>query len=498
MAKDINIHVKTTGVEQAKQDFTGLAEEYNSQLTSLRLLQYQATGSTKQHTDELKNQGTVLGGLSESVKNYVLNWLSFTAICALVVSGFRRIIAAADDMRKAVGEAVNVLANQERAAGSFFEAMDAYSGPQRKAALAQARGVQARTGLPFEESKQLLEAQKRTFGEINPEATDQFAAYWKLHAGAQTTDLIRWMGESEITDPQRQGQIMRMIGVVAKQSQLKDEDIITAIAARGERFRYMGWTPEQTITNVGKALSGLSPTEAGKAMRGMFESLEGFTEEKALELKAPLKIAASEQARLEWLQTKAAAMPPEQRRGFLHKIFGPSAPYITKMLFEPTPPEMQKELAFAATPEAAAQARKEATAYRETTEGIEERTAGLAKGFVETKVSREEEIQTALRKYGKEYLEYLKRTNWLEYHIVKLGGIGEEQEYEMAALALYRELYPEPYPYLKQQKLTSKQLLANIEKGEEQQINIHYHNETIYTPRVGSDERGPRAPVNLK
>ena len=110
-------------------------------------------------------------------------------------------------------------------------------------------------------------------------------------------------------------------------------------------------------------------------MRGMFGGLEGFDEAKALEMKAPKGVAESEQARLEWLKTKTAGLPLSQRNALLRQAFGPSYPYISKM-FEPTSPELQQALSYAATPQAAVEAAQQAAAYRGTAEGTLERDAG--------------------------------------------------------------------------------------------------------------------------
>jgi hypothetical protein len=516
MAKEVNIHIKTTGAEQAKQGIRDVAQEYDSQLTSLRLLQFQAAGSAKQHTDELKNQETVLGRLGSSVKNYAFSWFSVTAILALVVGTVHKVISAFDDMKKAASDAVHELASQQRAAASFFEAMDAYSGPQRKAALAMAREVQARTGLPFEESKQLLEAQKRIFGEISQQSTDQFAAYWRLHAGAATTDLIRWMGESGAKTPERQGQIMRMISAVAKEGKITDEELIGPITARAARFKYMGWSPEQAITYTGKALAGLSASESSRVMRGLFESLEGFTEEEALKMKVPPKVAASEQARIEWLQVKVATMTPEQRRTTLKHLYGTMAPYVTKMLFEPTSTELQRALEYATTSTAAAEEQRRVVESQKTEEAQLEMTKGKAV-IPQAALTPEKTTEVLIREQGKFYLEYLRIADRLKYERIKVTPGGEEYQYEIAAQELWRTIQPkkkEPGPAMlfgfplpttlemtpvtpTWEDVSGEERMIGLEKAA-QIININYYNDIIHTPRVGSDERGPRTPAGIK
>jgi hypothetical protein len=483
MAKEVNIHVKTTGAGEAKQQVDSLG----------------------QSVEEMGAKTSRAGGWMKEAFTALVGPLGIAALVSFAVAGIRKLIAAFDDMKKAASEAVHEMANQQRAAASFFEAMDAYSGPQRKAALTQARGVQARTGLPFEESKQLLEAQKRTFGEINPQATDQFAAYSRLHAGTTaTTDLIRWMGESGVKTPERQGQIMRMISAVSSSAKLKDEDLIQALASRGERLRSLGWSPEQAITNVGKAIGGLSSSEANRALRGLFESLT-VSEETAKKLGVPKNIRDSEQATLEWIKNKAEALPPDKRAPFMREAFGASSPYVSKMFFGQTPP---------ATPVSAEEEAKRIAESLKTEEALLEMGKGKE---VQPPVTPEKTTQALIREQGKAYLEnYLRTEDRLKYEQIKALPYGEEYQYERAAELLWGTGQPKrraPIPPVfipggglpaevgevptTWEGVLPEERLAGAEKAA-QTINIHYHNETIYTPRVGSDERGPRTPANIK
>jgi hypothetical protein len=536
MAKDVNIHVKTTGTKQAAQDMTDF---YAAMRDADKDIAAGLKGTGNAAEEMGVKSSRAVGWLKEAFTALV-GPLGIAAGVGLAVAAVRKIISAFDDMKRASAEAVQELANQQRAAASFFESVNAYSGPQRKVALAQARGVQAATGLPFESSMKLLEAQQRTFGEINPQSTEQFAAYWKLHAGEQTGDLIRWMGASGIKTPEQQGQIMRMIGAVANKGNLKDEDIITALSNKGERLRYMGWSPEETITNIGKALSGLSGTESSKAMRGLLESFEGFDEAKAREMRAPPDVASNEQARFEWLKSKAQTMAPEKRAAFIRQAFGPAAaPYITKMLFEPTSPELQQAIDYAKSPQAAAESVKQAADYRETAEGTLERARGGA-GIIGLNVTNEQQQKAALREYGKAYYESLQAKNPLEYlRLTRLGieekiGIGTETFYERAAIELWRTQHPAttrtamgrngawgPVPVTEPQSwdtISLKERLSDIEQAANQInqpsiteqppqrngntiINTHYHNETVYNPVAGNAadrDIGPRAGRDFK
>jgi hypothetical protein len=191
-----------------------------------------------------------------------------------------------NDTKKTTDEAVKKLAAEERAAASYFEALKAYSPEQRKEALARIRTVQANFGIPYETSKQILEAQKRAFGEINPQSTEQFAIFWALHEREQIPNLIRWMGASGIKTPEEQGKIMRLISAISSQpNKPTNKEIIMILAAYGSRFRNLGWSPEETIINLSKIL--IPGEDMKKTTEMVLEGLEGFTNEKAHELGMP-------------------------------------------------------------------------------------------------------------------------------------------------------------------------------------------------------------------
>jgi len=193
----------------------------------------------------------------------------------------------ASDSKKAIGEAVKKLADEQHAAASYLEALGAYSPEKVREALSNIRNVQANFGVPYETAKQILEFQQRSFGEINPDSTKQFAMFWALHGQntESTVKLIRWMGASDITDPERQGYLIRLMAAASKQYHLKNEEIINALSSYGSRFRYQGWSPEKTVENLAKVL--VPGEDVNKTTELLLSGLEGFTDEKAHELGMP-------------------------------------------------------------------------------------------------------------------------------------------------------------------------------------------------------------------
>lgn len=481
MAKDVNIHVKAKGTREAKQrlDSVGKSTE-------------QMGSKTSRATSWMKTAFSILKGP-----------LGFAGLATTAVVAIRKIIAALDDMKKAVGEAVRELAAQQKAAADFFEAFAAYTPAERKAALGQARAFQAKTGLGFGASKELLEAYKRTYGEIQPVATEQLAGYWQLHGQEATADLIRWMGTSGVKRPERQGQILRMISTVAGQARIRDPELIRAMTRYAEEFRSMGWTPEQTVMNVGKIVAGTTGRESLRAIAGLVEGLRTFTGEKALEVGAPADIATTKQGRLQWVRQQISGMSLEQRNKFMQEAFGQTyATWVTKFLTGETPAKEKAALEYARTPAAAAEEIQRVIGYRETAEGALERTRGAA-GRLKLLVDAEEQRKARIREFGATYLDLLRRRDRVKYEKIKAFGLGEEAEKELAAQALWQTIQPwegslatRGSPYYQQKKpswrgVPLEERLAGLEGATVTIINNHYDNSMQYNP-VGGDktERG--------
>jgi len=254
-------------------------------------------------------------------------------------------------------------------------------------------------------------------------------------------------------------------------------------------------------------------------LRGMFGSLEGFDEAKALEMKAPKGVAESEPARLEWLKTKTAGLPLKQRNTLLRQAFGPTYPYVNKMLFEPTSPELQQELNYAASPQAAAEAAQNAAAYRGTAEGQTEISKGKSIR-PEGSFSPDDITNVLTRDKGKAYLEYLKIHDPKKYASLQfrgspfgmgIGAIINESPEELAAMELWQMTLPAKTSAKEKvggflteshrwHELPPAEQLAGAEQGS-RMININYNTNTIYNPVAGTAadrDIGPRADRDLK
>jgi len=418
MAKDINIHLKTTGTERTKQQLSGVGK------------------SAERVGDSTQQMGTKTSraaGWMKSALSSLAGPLGFAGLAASAVMAIRKIIAAIDDMKKAVSEAVGNLAQQQRAAADLFEAFETWSPEQRKEVIALTRRVQTVTGIPFEGAKQILEMYKRAFGQLNEQAIEQLAGYWQLHAQEATPELIRWMGAEGIETPERQGAILRMISTVATESKLRDPELIRGILRYTTEFRQMGWSPEETIANVGKVMAGLSQAEARRAMGGLVEGIKTLTEEKALEMGAPAEVAVSERQRLEWARKRMVEMPLAEQTRFAQEAFGKTyAAYVTKFLVKPYKPEALEAVRYAVTPEAAEEERQRVFAVRKTAEGLA--------GQLDVLVSQQQAQEAAIRRVGEKYLNYLRYTDRVRYELIK--AFPEEMEKEVAAEELWRTLMP--------------------------------------------------------
>ncbi|MHC4601945.1 MAG: hypothetical protein ACYS6W_01300 [Planctomycetota bacterium] len=237
-----------------------------------------------------------------------------------------------------------------------------------------------------------------------------------------------------------------MISATATQAKIRDPELIRAITRRSEEFRAMGWTPEQTIMNVGKVVAGTAGRESLQAITGLTEGLKTFTEEKALEAGAPAGIAATQRGRLGWVRQQIAGMSLEQRNRFMQEQFGQTyATWVTKFLAGEMPAKERAALEYARTSAAAAEERERVSGYRETAEGLIERGRG-ARGVLGLDIETQEKLAAEIREYGADYLNWLKRRDRLKYELITATTFGAEREKEYAAMHLWRAGFtPEEY-----------------------------------------------------
>ncbi len=496
MAKDVNIHIKTQGADETQRKFQETAQSAQQMGDGVTQSSDRMKEGVTSSSDSMKNALRTLAGIA-----------GFAGLATSAVAAVRKIINIVNDMRRAVAEAVQELSELQKTAADYFEAFDAYTPGQRKGALQLARSVQATTGLDYESSKSLLESYKRTYGTVDMGAVEQLAGYYQLHGGGATTGLVRWLGASGVTGPERQGQILRLISEMASQTGMKDPEIIQALTQYSTEFRQMGWTPEQTIFNVGRTISGLTGREARRAISGLVEGLRTFDEAKALEMGAPKDVAEDEQARMDWAAEQLRQASQLERRKLAQEMFGQTyAAYVTKYMLGELSPEVKRDLLYALTPDAAAEERKKVLAYRETAEGEIERAKGGA-GRLKLEVSEQEQKEAAIREYGKAYLEYLRRTDRVRYEKIKAMYPGEELEYEGAAEELWwqglgpgeRYYYPpiqgfgpRPRKRVGWDKVPLDERLESLEQGAER-ISITNHIGDVYNT-VEQPVGGPRTP----
>ncbi len=498
--KNINIHVKTPGARQAKEQLDGVGRSAHK------------TGDSVENATAKSKRGSrgFIGNLAGMA-------VAFTAVAVAAVGAARKVITAIDEMVKASDAAVKALASQQKAAADYFEAMDAYTPKSRKDALAQARTFQQKTGLGFDESKLLLESYKRTFKYIDKPAAEQLAGYWQLHGGGSTPAVVRWLGASDVTDSSRQGQILRMISQTATQTGLRDEEVIQGLTQYSTEFRQFGWGPEETIENVGKVMSGLSGREARRAVSGLVEGLKTFTEEKAIEAGLPKDKAALPQKRIDWVSEHMQSLPLQDRNKFMQDAFGKTyATYVTKWMTGEVSPEARRAMDYVRTEAAAEEERQRVLGVRSTAESVLAQAEGIS-GKLGYDVEQRKNYDAAIRQVGQGYLEYLKRKHPARYHWVKIKAVGSEEEKRIAAYQLWVDSLSEEekqplrrpgvadyVPFweewgsyggpekIEQLGRASDRILEGGNSQEPPVINNHYHNDIIYNPRTGDPEAGQR------
>ncbi len=84
MAKDVNIHLKTTGSEKTKQDLDKTGQSAKRLGDKTAEGQKRAGAATEQGTKKLGRMGTTLSGLSTKVAGFIGAWLGLNAVIATV------------------------------------------------------------------------------------------------------------------------------------------------------------------------------------------------------------------------------------------------------------------------------------------------------------------------------------------------------------------------------------------------------------------------------
>jgi hypothetical protein len=534
MAKDINIHVKTTGTQQVQQDLQQVTQGANKFSENVEQMGSRSSRALEWFASGIKSLAGPLG---------------FAALVMAIANVAGKISQFFSDLKNRCDEAVTNLQNLRKSFEGIFEAMDAFDEKSRKQVTKETTELLRKTSVTPEIGLPVIEQYARQFrGKVPPEqyqkGLEGMLGYAARHGGVATPELITLMSGFGMTTPEQQGTFRRQIGAVSKVSGLNEESIITALGRASPTATAMGWKPEEMLNYIGTIAAG----EVGrKQMTLPSTTLDALVNPQLGNLKdyRILPRQAQDPAQLLALIAARRGKMSEQAFGrMLSDIYGKDAAAGVLKLIKTPGGIMGGAIQEAATPQAAAAEITEEIASRGTMERIAAQTQAV-KSKLEQNRTDNEFYQKQIRDIGEVAQKEL-QIRHQKFEKFREFITPESKEKEGAAFILWltqlsdeekqrilKETKAPPYaitPDMKRyfqfkqyyQGLTPKQqyegldtsdmnLIGNVGPSpiqESQGItgptvinNIEYHHDTNYYPISGSAgdrDIGPRADRSLK
>ena len=294
MPKDINIHLKTTGAEQTKQQLDQVA-------TGTQKVGAEATRSGREAEKGMGLFGNVLAKLAGP--------LGIAAIAAKLSDLANGIATFFDNIKTKADEAVANMRGLRREFDDLYEAMNVFDEQGQRKVTETALTLLQKTGTPKEIGLPIIEVYTRKFkdlvkaGQLTQEqyerGLEEMLSYGAIHGRAATPDLIAMMSGWGMTTPDQQGAFRRQIGAGAEAVGLDEEDIIAALTQGGPTIKAMGWTPGYAVEMIatiaaneaGRKLKSLPPTTLQAIMTPQVAKAEEYGLEKKL-FEQPIELLA--------------------------------------------------------------------------------------------------------------------------------------------------------------------------------------------------------------
>ncbi len=512
MSKDVNIHIKTPGTQQAKQELEGVSR------------------STKKLGQTTEQMGAKTSRASKGITGVLkslIGPLGIAAIATALAAAAVKVAKFFDDLKAKCDEAVRNVQSIRKGYTDLFEAMDAFDERSRQkvtlgtAALLKETAVSKEIGLP------IINAYTRQFrgmvesGQLTEEQYQQglkgMLGYGERHGGAATADLVAIMRGWGMATPEQQGAFRRQIAAGAAASGLTDEELIGALGRGMPTIKAMGWTPAQAVETIATLAAG----EVGRKKASLpATTLQGLLAPQVSNIAKygiSEEIAQDPRQLLMQLQLKRGQMDQQKFTRMLTDIYGTEAAAgVSKLLTAPRG-GISRALELAAGAEGAKLEREEERTSRATLERRDARAKAAAMEE-DLDVTIKEQYEEDIREIGEAKRKKFKRrrpfSQWVREHYFPKIPVSEEAQKEDAAYRAWREsLIPEEekeIPWHKGyrqvwEEMTPQQQFEVLTRQTPTtqtpttvNYETHYHNEIIYTPRVGGDERGPRIPSNIR
>ena len=425
MAKDINIHLKTHGAAQTKQQIDEVGQSAKGLGTK---------------TEEMGDKAKLGGGKFLGALRKLVGPLGFMAIATAVASAAAKVAKFFDNIKQRSDEAVRQVQEIRKAYDSLYEAMDAFDEKSRQQVTKTANLILKETGVTQELGLPVIDEYTRQFkslveaGRITQQQYDrgmkEMLGYAARHGGAATTDLIAIMRGWEMVTPEQQGAFRRQIAAGAAVARLKDEDVIEALGRGMPTIKAMGWTPEEAVEKI--AL--LAASEVGRKKKSMpattLQALMAPHLTKIEEYGIEKETAEDPRKLLEQLRKKQADMDRQAFTRMLLEIYGTEAAAgVSKLITVPSR-GIQETLRQAAGEAEAEAERAEEKANRDTLERRDAATKARARD-IKLRRTLEQQYMEDVREIGREALKEQRidepKRQWLR-EALTIGEAAEEEE----------------------------------------------------------------------
>ena len=427
MAKNINIHLKTKGGLQTKQQLNEVGQSARK------------VGNTTEEMGKKAKRGG--GGVVGALKKLV-GPIGFMAIGAAVVAAGVKVAKFFDDIKTRTDTAVREVQQLRAAYTDLFEALDAFDEKSRKAVTKATNVLLQQTGVTKELGIPIIDAYTRQFkalvgtGQITQEQYDrglkETLEYGARHGGEATKDLVAIMSGWGMTTPDKQGEFRRMIAAGAQKVGLTDADVIDALGRGMPTIKAMGWSPQQAIETVTTIAAG----EVGRKKKSLpattFQALMAPQLAKIEEYGISEEAAKDPKLLLEQLQEKRADMDQKVFTRMLVDIYGTeSAAGVSKLLTAPRR-GISETLRRAARPEGIEAERKEEEDRKGTLEARDAKAKARGR-LIALELTEAEQYMEDVRDIGKKRQARLRIDEPKRQLYRETITIGEAAEQEYAA-----------------------------------------------------------------
>ena len=362
MANDVNIHVKTPGAPQAKQE-----------------LQEVAQGATKVG-DNVEQMGSRSSRAMEWFSNGIKSLagpMGFAALIGVVSSVAGKISQFFENFKNRCDEAVGNLQNVRKGFEGVFQAMSAFDEKSRKGVTTDTINLLKKTSVSQEVGLPVIAQYARQFqglvqsGQLSPEQYQQglegMLGFAARKGGAATPELITLMSGLGMKTPDQQGTFRRQVGAVAKGAGLTIEDMVDVLGRATPTATAMGWQPDEMLNYIGILAAG---TVGRQKMALPTATLQALVNPQAAGLK-DYRINAHQAENpaklLQLISAKQQTMNPQAFGRMLNDIYGAEGGAGVYKLLNSAGGDMTS-IKNAATPQAAAAEMVEEQTSRQTKE----------------------------------------------------------------------------------------------------------------------------------